>query len=163
MPDVAADVDAELAFESLPIITEAASGEAKPDVQRLARHTFHAAQHAGQPVDVLRPGRGESESTISYEHGRHAMPRGRRSRWVPVELNVVMRMNVDEARGEHEFPPLDLALALFPDSSDSADAFAPDADVGDEGGQSGSIDHPGASDDEIKVHTRSSARVGMTH
>ena len=70
--------------------------ELQPDAQGLPRHAFHAAQHAGQPLDVFGLCRRQGEAAVAREHRGDAVPRRGGCQGIPIELDVVVRVDVDE-------------------------------------------------------------------
>ena len=102
MPDVTPDVHAQATVEAPPVVAEAAAGEPEPLAQRRARHPFDAAQHAGEPVHVLGLRGREREAAVAGDDRRRPVPRRRCGERIPVELNVVVRVHVDESRRHRE-------------------------------------------------------------
>ena len=78
------------------------------------------------------------------------MQRGRRGRRIPHDLRVVVRVQVDEARGDDPPVGLDGARCGLVDIADDDDAAVAYADIGTETGATGAVDHDATSDHEIE-------------
>jgi hypothetical protein len=152
--DVAADVQRELALEPAPVVGEAAAAPAEALAHRLAAHALDAREHAGEPVDVVGPRGVEREAAVAGEHGGDAvLHRGRRDR-IPVELHVVVGVDVDEAGRDDEAVRVDDAACVVRDAADRGDSPVAHRDVGGVGGQAGSVDDAAAADHEVVGHRR---------
>jgi hypothetical protein len=152
VPDVAADVQRELAFEPAPVVGEAAAAPAEALAHRVARHPLHAREHAGEPVDVLGPRGVEREPAIARQHrGDTVLHRGRRHR-IPVELHVVVRVHVDEARRHDESVRVDDAPRVALHAADRRDPAILHRDVRGVPGQPGAVDDVAAADHEVVGH-----------
>jgi pimeloyl-ACP methyl ester carboxylesterase len=86
---------------------------------------------------------------------RWAAPSGpapwRRDR-VPVELHVVVGVDVDEARRDDRAVGVDHPLRRAGDAADPRDAAISDGDVGLEAGHAAPVHHPAAADHEVEGH-----------
>ena len=100
--DVRAHVHAEPTIEPVEEVGEASHRGSAPLGERVRRHALHPAQHLEQPRRRRRGfGGREGESAVPGEQRGDAVPRRRRRGRIPVELRVVVGVDVDEA-GRHE-------------------------------------------------------------
>ena len=155
--DVAAGVDAELPLVAIPEVAEAPAREAEALLERRLRHAFDAAQHPGEPRHVLGLRGREREAAVAREHGGDAVPRRRRGDGVPVELDVVVRVRVDEARRHERAVGVDRARGRAVAAADARDAAVAHADVGRVGADAGAVHHAPTANHEIPRHAGSSA------
>ena len=81
-------------------------------VQHRAGNVLDAFHQVDQVGRLARPHRREADAAIAEHRGRDAMPRGGRDERVPGRLAVIVGVDVDEARRDHQARRIDLAPAL---------------------------------------------------
>jgi hypothetical protein len=148
---VGRDVHADAAVEPAEEVADAAAGEVDPGVERVGRHALHLGEHLDQPRQVGRLRRGQGEAAVPRQHGGDAVPRRRRCGWFEVQLGVVVRVHIDEARHGGEAVGVDhpgraRGSAELADAGDRAVAHL---DVGGERGQAGAVDDAGTADQQV--------------
>ena len=137
-------------------------------LERRDRHSLHARHHAADVVAVLRPERRQSETAVPPEDRRHAMGVRRRCVWIPVQLCVVVRMDIDDARS-HDKPAGVKGLRRFATETlagsrairprhDLHDAPVLDPDVGSHGLRTRAVDD-GPPGNRVVEHQTSMRRV----
>src|SRR4030095_4126096 len=164
VPDIATDVERELALEPAPVIGETTAAEAEALAHRLARHPLHAREHSGEPVDVLGLRGVEREPAVAREHGGDAVLHCGRGDRVPVELHVVVGVHVEEARRHDQAVGIDGAQSFPSDAADRGDPPALHRGGGGVAGQPGAIDDVAAADHEVVGHGHAPPRgAKVTH
>jgi hypothetical protein len=152
MPHIGTDVDSDLSLEAIPEIAETAPFESESLAERRRGHPLDPAQHASEPDNIIRLRRSQSESAVAGHHRRDAMPCRRRCDRIPVELHVIVGMDVDEARTNHEARRVVFALGAVVDAPDSRDATVLDRDVCGVSLETSAVDNTAIADNQIKTH-----------
>jgi hypothetical protein len=150
--DVRAHVHPDVPFEAVEELAEPTARERDPLGQGFRRHALDPAEHLGEPGEVLGLRGGEREAAVADEDRRDPVPRRGGRRRVPVQLRVVVRVDVDEARRHGQAVGIELFGAPLVDPTDLGDAPVAHGDVGREGGQARPVDDPPAPDDEVEAH-----------
>src|SRR5712691_9615455 len=108
--------------------------------------------------------RGEAEATVADGHGSHAVPAADRAVGVPVQLGVVVRVQVNEPRRHNQARGIEhfgSVMTLQP--ADLGDLAVLDPDVGPVAWHSRAVHHRAASDDSIELcHTNPPLRSFRT-
>ena len=105
-----------------PNVRQSHAGPASSACQR---HALDPRHHPHHVVAVLRRQRRDREAAVAADHGGDAVQRRRAAPRVPQELRVVVRVDVDEARRDHQPVGVDHPPRLFVDLADEHDAPRP--------------------------------------
>ena len=150
--DVRGEVeDAAVALDGVEVLGEGLEVPRDPGLQRGQAHVLDVVQRARDELAVLGPARRDREPAVAGDDARDAMPRRRRERGVPVDLRVVVRVDVDEPRGHHVPVGLEDARAVEA-LADLGDATVGDGDVGPHARRTRAVDDGAAANDEICAH-----------
>ena len=125
-------------------------------LQRVRAHPLDAAEHQHEPRDVVRFGGAQGEPAVAGEDRGHAVPRsGRRGR-VPVQLRVVVGVDVDEARRDGQTVGVDdlARLDLVAERADLGDAAVVHCDIRGACRPARPVHDGAAPDEEIDRHQR---------
>src|SRR4029079_4890142 len=95
-----------------------------------------------------RPARREADAAIAHDRGGDAMRRGWRDAAAPGRLPIVVRVNVDEARGDELAFGGDLLVTARGPPADLEDAAVLDRDIGFPRRVAEAIDHGARADDQ---------------
>ena len=152
VPDVGAHVDGDAALERVQVLPERPARPAEARPERLDRHALHARQHVREPGGVVGLGGREREAAVAGEDGGDAVPRRRRRRRLPVQLRIVVRMDVDESRRDDAPVGVDGARCALRHPADADDAAVAHGDVGAVGRHARAVDDPAAAYDEVEAH-----------
>ena len=125
-----AGVDGQVAVEPVEPLAEGAPVPRRARLERVERHALDPRHHAHHVVDVLGPERRDREPAVAADHRGDAVQRRRGDRRVPQRLDVVVRVQVDEAGTHDQAVGVDGARRGFVDRTDRDDAPVADADVG---------------------------------
>src|SRR5579862_8411267 len=98
------------------------------------------------------PGRCHAEAAVTHHHRGHAVPRRDGQHAVPHHLRIVMRVDVDEARGDDAAAGIERLGSSPGDLAEGSDLAGADADIARLAGCSGAIDYGAADDLEIVLH-----------
>ena len=102
------DVDADATGEAVEEIAHAAAGEVDTRRERCSAHALDASQRLDQEVEILWLGRREAEAAVADDDRGDTMPARWGARWLEHELCVEVRVDVDEARRQHQAVGVDL-------------------------------------------------------
>ena len=151
--DVARDVDAKrLALQVLDPL-----GERRPvPTQRLAHggvgHLLGVLHHAHVALAMIRRAGREAEPAVAHGDGRAPVPARARAVGVPVQLGVVVGVEIDHARGDDASLRVDLAgRGTVTEGPDLLDAAIRDADVGDVSGELRAVDDGSGFEHQVVV------------
>ena len=97
--------------QSIPSSSTAPGMSSTPSISEMSRGCASA-----------RTGR-EADAAVAHDRGGHAVPARRRHPFVPRRLPVVMRMDVDEARGDQQPGGVDLLAAPAGDRAHGGDQW----------------------------------------
>ena len=104
-------------------------------------------------VVVVGAARRDGEAAVAGGDGGDAVQRRRVAERVPGELRVVVGVDVDDARRDHQAVGVDhLVGRLAREPADGGDAPVADRDVGDLPGQAGAVDDEAAADQQVVGH-----------
>ena len=81
-----------------------------PSLERRPGDVLDSLHHLDQRLVPVRAHGSEPHSAVPHHRGGHAMPTGRGQVRVPGGLAVVVGVDVDEARGDHQAVGVDLAV-----------------------------------------------------
>ncbi len=101
---------------------------------------LHAAKEIG---DVVRLADGQAQAAAPEQNGRHPVTHGLDEPWRELDLGVVVRVTVDEARHDPFAAAIDLAARLGAQGRlrDGCDSTVGDADVSHVGGATSSVEY----------------------
>ena len=156
VPDVGRDVHTDASVEIAEEFAERAAGPIDRGLQRVRAHPFDAAEHQQEPRDVVRFGGAQGEPAVAGEDRGHAVPRsGRRGR-VPVQLRVVVGVDVDEARRDGQTVGVDdlARLDRVAERADLGDAAVVHCDIRGACRPARPVHDGAAPDEEIDRHQR---------
>ena len=159
MPHEERCVGCDCALEPLEPLRERLPAPVESRAQRLDGHALDAGHHAHDVVGVIGSGGREPEPTVAADDGRDAMERGRARGRIPRELRVVVRVDVDEPRRDHEASCVDPASRRLRPSADRHDPAVPDPDVGSPSDPPGAVDDGAARYEEIEHVPPSTRRM----
>ena len=148
------------AFEAVEELAEGVPVPRDALFERGERHALDLRHHAARVIGGVGLQRREREAAVAADHTGDAVHVRRRGVGIPMELRVVVRVRVDEARCEHETVAVDGGgrgvageRARF---GDGGDAVAADTDVGRPGGRARAVDE-GRSDDLDVEHGKAAS------
>ena len=109
-----------------------------------------AGELPAQLLEHLVGDRGVAEAVLAEHVERHALVHLRLVGRIDEQLQVGVRVHVDEARADEEPVRVDHALRGLVDATDVRDPAARDADVGAVPGIAGAVDHAAAADQHVE-------------
>src|SRR5262249_26296853 len=95
-------------FRRVEIVGKALPIPGKPLSHHDAWNVLDAFHHADEKLAILGMARRKANAAIAHDHGGHAMRRGRCKTIGPDHLAVVVSVDVDKARRDHEPLGVDL-------------------------------------------------------
>ena len=140
------------AVDGREIFREALPRPVDAGQHRRGRDVLDRGQAPRVPLALLRPTRGEGESTVAHDHRRDAMPAGAAAEPVPRHLRVHVRVSVDESRRDDQALGVDGVLGRAPDASQLDDAAVRDADVAAITRRARAVDDRPVANQEIETH-----------
>ena len=160
-----ADVDAEaLAVQAVHVFGEGLPIPAHSQAHGLQGYGLNAVHHPHIEIAVCGPGRGESETALPHGQGRNAEPAGQGCVGIPVQLRVVVGMQVHGAGGHDAVAGVQLFGAGGVDApADHGDAAVLDAHVGADAGQPGAVDYGSTANYQIKLRHIITSCGGLLH
>src|SRR5439155_5323265 len=122
------------------------------------------------PFPHLGPDGGEAEPAVADDDRGDAVPARQRAVRVPVDLGVVVGVEVDEAGGDDAAVGVEHPLGVLGvEAPDTGHAAVADAEVGPPARHPGAVDDHPAPDDRVEARHRSSlsspeltARLALT-
>jgi len=103
VPDVGGDVHREAAsVEGVEVFGKGLPLPLQPGAQHIARDVLDRFHRGHEQIVIGGTGRCEADSAHAENDGRHPVCVARRERVIEEGLTVVMRMDVNEARGHNE-------------------------------------------------------------
>src|SRR5262249_37669094 len=105
---------------------------------------------------VVPPAGREAHAAIAHHRRGDAVLRGGRDVLAPGDLAIIMRVDVDKARGNQLAAGVDLFLAVPSDLADLADAAVLDGDIAVIEVAAASVGNRAAADHEVMSHRASS-------
>ena len=72
------------------------------DLHGFERNRLIARQGQHGPLGILRPQRGKAEAAVAQRHRRDSVPAADRAVGVPVNLGVIVGVQIDRARGDNQ-------------------------------------------------------------
>jgi hypothetical protein len=117
--------------------------------ERGAGDVLDAFHQPDQPLPAVGRGWREADPAVAHHHGGDPVPRGGRHLRIPGRLAVVMRVDVDPARGDDFARGVDLVRALAMNLPDGGDQPVLDRDVSSEARGAGAVDDRAVPDDEV--------------
>ena len=109
-----------------------------------------ARELPAQLLEHLVGDRGVAEAVLAEHVERHALVHLRLVGRIDEQLQVGVRVHVDEAGADEEPVRVDHALRGLVDATDVRDPAARDADVGAVPGIAGAVDHAAAADQHVE-------------
>ena len=134
----------EIVGERLPLPVDAL-------VQRGARDVLDTLHQLDEEVLATRAHRREADSAVAHDDGGDAVPTRRRDVGVPGDLPVVVGVDVDPSRREHEPAGVDLTPPSLIGLANRGDATGVDGHVAGAPRCAGAVDDRGVPYDQI-VH-----------
>ena len=129
------------AVECVEIFGEGLERPVDPGFECLDRHALDVLKRAGDHTPMLGACRRNREAAVAHHDRRDAVPARRRQIAVPRHLRVVVGVDVDETRRQHEAVEVDdLRAAGGVDVTDGDDAIALHRHVGRARGRPGAVD-----------------------
>ncbi len=110
MPNQRAHVDRRAAlFDRVEVLLERFERPfiAQPRLQRVEAHPLDFLERSHDESAMLGARRRDTEAAIAHHHRGHTVPRRYGHHAVPQDLRVVVRVDVDEAGGDHAAARLD--------------------------------------------------------
>jgi hypothetical protein len=116
------------------------------------RDRLDAVHHPHVELAILGPGRRKAESALTDADRRDAEPAGQRRVGIPVELSVVVRVEIDRTRRHDATSRVDfLRPAGLDATAHAGDAAVLDADVGLVARHPGAVHDGAATNHEIEL------------
>jgi hypothetical protein len=161
MPHHATDVDAlGHAIERPQIFSVGDPVPRQPVHDAVCRDVFDRLHHFGEELPIIRFARCERDAAVADHHGGHAMPARGGEHWIPCDLRIEMRVDVDKARRDDTTLRSDFAAAFAHIGTDSGDAVSIDGHMSDAPGRAGAVHHQPVANDDIVLHECSCLRCG---
>ena len=164
MPDERADVDRRAAFfDRVEVLLEGLERPfvAQPRLQRVEAHPFDFLERAHDESAMLGARRRDAEAAIAHHHRGHAVPWRYGHHAVPQDLRIVVRVDIDEAGGDHAAARLDRRGRLAGSLAHGGDFAVLDRDVAVARWGPGAVDYRTARDLEVVVHRISPWRTRL--
>jgi hypothetical protein len=148
-----ADIHPEpLAVQAVQILRKRLPVPTHAELHGAQRDCLDTVHHPHVEITIPRPGRRKAEAALTDADRGDAEPAGQRRVRIPVELGVVVRVEIDRAWSDDATPRVDLLRASRLDAATHAgDAAVLDADVGLIARHTGTVDHRSATNDEIEL------------
>ena len=148
----AADVDAQtLAVEAVHVFREGLPVPAHSLAHGLQRDGLDAVHHPHIEVAVLRARRGETEAALAHSQRGHAELARQGGVGVPVELGIVVSVQVNGARGHDAATGVQFLCAASVDApADHCNATVLDGKVATKPGNTGAVNHGAAADYDVE-------------
>ena len=162
--DQAAHVHAQaLPVEAVHVFRESLPVPAHSLTHGLQGNRLDAVHHAHVQVPVVGTGRRESESALANGQGGDSEPSGQGGVWVPVELGIIVGVQVYGARGDDAAAGVQLLGSPAVDASaDHGHAAILDSNVGTNAGHSRPVDNGTPADYQVIFrHTSSSNKQNL--
>ena len=154
MPHEEPSVHRDATVEALEVLPEALPVPVDPGFERDERHALHLRHHPTRVVGVARLQRGQREPAVAAEHRGHSVERRRCRVAIPVQLRVVVRVDVDEPGRDDEPRGVEgLRGQLARELADPDDAAVLHGDVGAPRRRAQAVDDESAGDEVIE-HAR---------
>ena len=96
-----------------------------------ARNIFDAFHQLNKKVVAVTSCRGKAHAAITHDDRGHAMPARRADFRVPRDLAVVVGVNINPTRGNHQVGGIDLLGADLRNQTNRGDLAIDDANVSD--------------------------------
>ncbi len=168
VPDEEAGVHGEAAGgEGVEIAAEVVPAPRHAGLERRERDALDARHEAREVVGVPGGGGCEPEAAVPAHHRGDPVARRRARGGVPQQLRVVVRVQVDEAGGDHAAGHVARrgGTGLGRLRTDRDDPAVGDGDVGDLGRRPGAVDDGATDEEQVRAHRPSapgSCRSGGT-
>ena len=123
-------------------------------LQRRHLHAFDELERLHDELAIFGTRRRDAEAAVALHDGGDAVPRRRRQVAVPEHLRIEVRVDVDEARRQHQTRQVDLVGAFArSDLADSGDPPVDHFDIGLPARPAGAVDNRGATQDRVHRST----------
>ena len=149
MTDVERGVDADAAVECGEVLGEGLEAVERDAAQRGGVHALDPGEKLDEPVRIARPQGRHREPAIAGDHGRDAVEATRRGVRLERELRVVVRVRIDDARGDDPAVGIELTGARTVDEADLGDPAAGDGDVGAAPRKPGAVHDDAVADHQV--------------
>ena len=144
--------------DPVPVEPVEVLADGPPAPVEAGRVVVPAGELPAELLEHLVRDRCVAEPVLADHVERHALQHLRLVRRVHEQLEVGVRVHVDEAGADEEAARVDHALGGVVDATDLGDPAARDADVGAVPGIAGAVDHTAASDQDVE-HAENLLRV----
>ena len=131
------------------VLAEGLPGPVDPLVEHRAGNVLDPFHEGDEARVRIGSHRREADAAVAHDRGRDAVPARRRHPLVPGRLSVVVRVDVDEARGHQQPVGVDLLRAPPGDGAHGGDRPAVDRDVGRARLAAQAVGHRTAADHEV--------------
>ena len=136
-------------LDRVEILAEALPGPVDPLVEHRSGNVLDPFHQRDEPWVGIGAYRREADAAVAHDRGGHAVPARRRHPFVPRRLSVVMRMDVDEARGDQQPDGVDLLFAPAGDRAHGGDQSAVHRHVSPAGLAAAAVGHQPAAHHQV--------------
>ena len=122
----------------------------QPRLHRVVRNRLDARHRTHRALAIGRTNGRKAEAAVADDHRGHPVPAGQGAVRIPEHLRVVVRVEIDEARGDDHAAGIEHARAIGrPDVSQLGDATVLDGDIAPAPRHARAVDHHAAPDHRV--------------
>ncbi len=102
MTDQADDVNGGIQFlDGIQILAIGIPVPGKSSQDGMGRNVFHRFHHASQQFFIGVPDWRKRDTTVTHQGSGHTVPGCWRKQWIPADLRIKMRMQINKSRADN--------------------------------------------------------------